>query len=917
MLNPYKFFILSVLLLCSWCVSGAKSSLEFYYLNTKNGLESNAVNTIKKDSVGFIWIGTKKGLCRYDGAEIYNCPLLSRHDNIWAIEEADNDTLLLGTLSDVIFYSRESQTCTPLGLPEAVVKVIYKIAPAKFWVGTENGLYLVENHKYTRIHLGSGLSTANHITGVLRQDKDIFWFSTADGLLRIDMRDKKPVLFRMPGNSNFFTCLTCDGKTIFLGTFNKGIFKFNVESETFDKVSGFDYNLIMDIDYDDDKLYVGTNGQGLKLLDLNNGSIEAVLIDENRHKNYDTNTITCVHRNNGVMWVGTQFRGVAYTPRNDYIFKHYNIPGFNSSNYHIRSLKTLDDGSRLIGTREGLFYIDRKSGHVKSFKASDPSSGLRSDIIVSIDRVNGKIMISTFGGGVLIFNPPTQSLHDFSNEEVFIYGCIFGITEDKRGNLWLATQNGLYECSTEGKVLRDYNLMNSVLSTSVIFVAYPDKADRIWIGTNFGLYLLDTVKGHMMSDCFSEPIKGEVKFITEDSSGDIWVGTTQDGLYQIGMNLEVKNHYTTEDFLPENEILSIAEDNYGQLWISTRSKITRFNPEDKSFYVYKQLDGLNNQDFNNAVEITRDSIIAWPNEGGLVYTSLNQSEEKPMYHGNPRITSVIIGDQIYNPLYIDSKECLHISPSEHSVTFKFSNMSFTLPYATAYEYKLEGHDQEWKSITGINEITYSNLKAGDYTFNLRLPGQDTLAATPVRIHVGRSYTFMVIMVIAIIVVLSVICYFCYRIWRLKVKIKNERDLFSKASKNIGHNDSNISFSEEKNPLMEGLLEYMDSEKPYKNPKLSISDVATHIGCQEKELSQLLNANMNVNFSNFINVYRVNEVKRRLTKESLSRFTLLTIAEQCGFSSKTTFYRVFKEVTGFTPLQYCQQEGLTEDADTNK
>lgn len=271
-----------------------------------------------------------------------------------------------------------------MGLPEAVVKVIYKIAPSKFWVGTENGLYLVEDHKYNRIHLGSGVSTANHITGLLRQDKEIFWFSTADGLLRIDIRDKKPVLFRMPGNSNFFTCLTCDGKTIFLGTFNKGIFKFNIESETFDKVSGFDYNLIMDIDYDDDKLYVGTNGQGLKLIDLNNGNIEAVPIDEDRYKNYDTSTITCIHRDNGVMWVGTQFRGVAYTPRNDYIFKHYNIPGFNSSNYHIRSLKTLDDGSRLIGTREGLFFIDRKSGHVKSFKAIDPSSGLRSDIIVSI-----------------------------------------------------------------------------------------------------------------------------------------------------------------------------------------------------------------------------------------------------------------------------------------------------------------------------------------------------------------------------------------------------------------------------------------------------------------------------------------------------------------------------------------------------
>lgn len=917
-MNPcIKLLILSVMVFCSWCVSGAKSSLDFYYLNTKNGLESNAVNTIKKDSVGFIWIGTKKGLYRYDGVEIYNCPLLSRHDNIWAIEEADNDTLLLGTLSDVIFYSRKSQTCVPLGLPEAVVKVIYKIAPSKFWVGTENGLYLVEDHKYSRIHLGSGLSTANHITGLLRQDNEIFWFSTADGLLRIDIRDKKPELFRMPGNSNCFTCLTWDGRTIFLGTFNNGIFKFNIESGAFDKVSGFDYNLIMDIDYNDNKLYVGTNGQGLKSLDLNNGNIEALSIDENRHKNYDTNTITCIQRDNGIMWVGTQFRGVAYTPRNDYLFKHYSIPGFNSSDYHIRSLRTLDDGSRLIGTREGLFYIDGKSGYVKSFKTSDPSSGLRSDIIVNIDRVNDKIMISTFGGGVLIFNPATRSLHNFSDEEVFIYGCVFGITEDKRGYLWLATQNGLYECSPEGKVLRDFNLMNSVLSTNVIFVAYPDKSDRIWIGTNFGLYLLDTVKGHMMNNCFSEPIKGEIKYITEDSRGDIWVGTTLDGLYQIGMNLEVKNHYTSSDFLPENEVLSIAEDNHGQLWISTRSRITRFNPADGTSYVFKQRDGLNNPDFNNSVEITGDSIIAWPSEGGLIYTSLNQPDNRPFESTIPRITSIVVGDHAYNPLYLDSDEDIVIPPSEHSVTFKFSNMCFTLPYATAYEYKLEGHDKKWISITGVNEVTYSNLKAGDYIFNLRIPGQNSIAAIPVKIHVARSYSFIIAMTAVILAVLIVTVYFCHRIWRLKIKITNERTLFSKASGNIESDDSSATVPDQNNPLMASLLEYMDSEKPYKNPKLSISDVAHHLGCQEKELSLLLNSDMKVNFSNFINIYRVNDVKRRLTKESLSRYTLMTIAEQSGFSSKTTFYRVFKDVTGFTPFQYCQQEGLTEESSADK
>lgn len=907
-----RLLIITILSVCSCRASGAEPVLRFHNINTENGLASNAVLTIKKDSIGFIWIGTKKGLCRFDGVEINHNPLPLLRDNIWSVEEADRDTLLIGTLSDVVFFSRKSQTCDPLGLPDAVVKAICKIGTSKFWAGTENGLYLIDNHKYSRIHLSSGLSKANHITGILRQNTDVFWFSTADGLLRIDIRDLKPKLFRMQDGNNFFTCLTRDGESIYLGTFNRGIFRFNINSGQFDKVVGFDHNLVMAIDYNDNKLYVGTNGQGLKSLDPTTGKIEIIPIVENRQHTSASNTVTCLLHDNGIKWVGTQFCGVSYTPRSDYKFRHFSVPGFNSSDYHVRSMLTIEDGSKLIGTREGLFFIDAKTGRVKSFKTSDNTAGLRSDIIVSIDRIGGKIMICTFGGGVHIFDPATQSLQDFSKDEIFTYGCVFGMTEDRRGNIWLATQDGLYESSPDGKVKRVFNLMNSVLSTSVIFVAYPDKSDRIWVGTNFGLYLLDITNGHMMNDCFSEPLKGEIKYIHEDSRGDMWVGTTQDGLYQIGMDLEVKRHYTADDFLPENEVLSIAEDKRGNLWISTRSKITRFNPADQSHYVYQRPDGLNNMDFNNSVEITNDSIIAWSNEGGLIYTSLNQTEGTPHISGAPRITSVMVGDRIYNPLYMDSGEDIPVYPSDHSVIFRFSNMNFTLPYATAYEYRLEGYDKEWRLITGAGEVTYTDLNPGDYKFHIRLPGQDSLTSGPVSIHVERSYTSVILIIIGAIVAILITVILIYRIWRLKIKISNERDLFSKASKKTDDRNPSGSNPSENNQLLNELLEYMDSEKPYRNPKLSISDVTGHLGCQEKELSQLLNTSMKVNFSNFINVYRVNEVKRRLTKENLSRFTLMTIAEQCGFSSKTTFYRVFKDITGFTPLQYCQREGLEGD-----
>lgn len=88
--------------------------------------------------------------------------------------------------------------------------------------------------------------------------------------------------------------------------------------------------------------------------------------------------------------------------------------------------------------------------------------------------------------------------------------------------------------------------------------------------------------------------------------------------------------------------------------------------------------------------------------------------------------------------------------------------------------------------------------------------------------------------------------------------------------------------------MDELLAYMDRDKPYLNAKLSINEVASQLGCTEMELSQLLNSHMKVNFANFINVYRVKEIKLRLNQENLSKYTLKALSEQCGFNSKTTF-----------------------------
>lgn len=100
-----------------------------------------------------------------------------------------------------------------------------------------------------------------------------------------------------------------------------------------------------------------------------------------------------------------------------------------------------------------------------------------------------------------------------------------------------------------------------------------------------------------------------------------------------------------------------------------------------------------------------------------------------------------------------------------------------------------------------------------------------------------------------------------------------------------------------------LLEYMEAEKPYLNGKLSLKEVAQHLDISVNHLSQVINEQLRKSFFDFINTYRVEEVKRLLNESKHEQLTLLAVAYDSGFNSKSSFNGIFKKVTGITPSQY--------------
>ncbi|WP_166962363.1 helix-turn-helix domain-containing protein [Yeosuana marina] len=96
---------------------------------------------------------------------------------------------------------------------------------------------------------------------------------------------------------------------------------------------------------------------------------------------------------------------------------------------------------------------------------------------------------------------------------------------------------------------------------------------------------------------------------------------------------------------------------------------------------------------------------------------------------------------------------------------------------------------------------------------------------------------------------------------------------------------------------------MKDKMLYKNPNLSLRDVAIELEISNQKLTNFINQNLKTNFQSLINSYRIKEFKNRIEKRDSEKYTLLSIAIDCGFNSKSSFNRIFKQLEGCTPTQY--------------
>ncbi|MDA3881626.1 MAG: helix-turn-helix domain-containing protein [Prolixibacteraceae bacterium] len=910
------YIVLFLLLLHSFCDANGKYS--FSSIGMRNGLANNTVNAISQDDLGFIWVGSTGKIERYDGVQIrsYTHLLGESSDDILSVCHAGT-AIWAGTSSGLLFTPNSYTPFSKVELnsDKVSVNVLVELTDSTIIAGTGEGAYIFygegEISKYIKLS-GNANSVGNYVTGIVIENENFIWFSTLGGLAKYSIHDDEVYRYTFEKNPqssfNEFTAISIIDSVIYLGTPNMGLVEFNRENETFSESRDIGGGIIKTMLNDEaGNLYIGTNGEGLKILNLESGSLNVLKHDLSNNNSLSSNSIYSLFLDKDKrLWVGTYNAGLNYLNNIGHLFSVYEMKHTNSVlPENVRSFYFDDNGDKYFGTREGLI-IEEANGNASLVRSGDANCRLRSNIILTLFEYSGYILAGTFGGGITVVNKKT-GLEQLLNNDELTFENVYAFDTDNQNRLWISTYKGIYCYDHQTGHIRHFDLTAQGLFSNEATHLFIDSSNRLWVSTRFGIGLFsleeDRIEHVLLPSEFSRHIKFNATY--EDSNSDFWIAGN-DGLYHIEKSLVAYTKYSKTNGLSDNQINSVIESEEGMFWIGTNYGLNRFNVKSERIEQFVQKHGLPSMIFSvGAASQFSDSIIYMGTEKGLIY--FKTGEIAPHKYSTPVVlTDLFIDGKNYN----HSDELSLNQPLEYaqSLTLKnnFSSIGFrvvSVDYSgegTKYFYKLEGVDNDWNENGTGNTTYFDRLKAGNYTLKIKANSTDNVNSTSINLQIKNPFYRHPIFYIIVFVVLTQIVFFLFHYIRQLQYLVNKMKNF----KMRPNKPKVLKMPKEKGEeLLVKITKFFEEEKPYMNAEIKVSDVAEKLDIPTHEISQVINRYMNKSFNDLVNGYRVAEVKKIMSDPEYSKYTLIALSENCGFNSKTSFYRVFKKETGQTPAEY--------------
>lgn len=460
---------------------------------------------------------------------------------------------------------------------------------------------------------------------------------------------------------------------------------------------------------------------------------------------------------------------------------------------------------------------------------------------------------------------------------------ITGIAGDQNGDLWISTNfNGILYLKFKADDIDDFDIhhykkthgLPRLDGNRVYFV---DK--RMMVTTPVGIY-----RAVFPENFDARP--GSLRFEPDGSFGTMFA----DG--SVGVSTVVVS--------PEKKI-----------WANTTKGACIFSPNADGTY---WRDPIPLTKIGNGDLLYLDARgIAWieNHDGFFRFNPAISKDYRLPYHSLIRKAvveneTVVFNGAYYNP---DSKLDGHCSVSSleqpksmvreldygnNSISFEYSAVFFENREKTRYKFFLEGYDKKWSDWSRISRKEYTNLPEGSYRFRIKAKNIFQVESKEAVYNFSilppwyrTSIAYIVYFFIFIAAVFAAIRLHLFQVKKILIRERKRYEL-----------DPGII-----DDYVKRIRRHMETVKPYLDPNFVISMLADAVAIPVYHISFTINNRFQQNFNEFINSYRIEEAKRKLTEPGHSRTPILNIAYEVGFNSKSAFNNAFKKYTSMTPTQY--------------
>jgi len=768
--------------LLAYCCCGLvlhAQNYQFKTFTTKDGLSSNYVSYVYKDTRGFLWCSTPNGLNRFDGNafDVFNNnPADSTtiaSNSIQTIYEDSRRQLWIGTLSGISLYHPRTQSFsnyspdTNVTKPGRVNAAIIEDKDRMLWVATAYELLnfnpatkqfsrsgwrdfidtqIPEKEKMTRVM----------VSGFAKKSDDELWVLTTYGLCSVVTATRQFTYYPYPGVPDYYGCqlyyYDAIEDVVWMGSYNHGILRYSHRQNEWKKIpTPLQYLQKKDFDWaycikplgGDTLMYCSQNGMML----FDKKSLRHLALYGHETGNEKSFPDTRSHfylRDENNFWIGSPIGLVQMRPVQNK-FSYTSLADGQPDDF-VRNIHISAFDKTIIAGHDNLrrFYAyNEKTGQRAAVKTSDGQ--LLAGYLDRITELPGGTAYMSTDTALYLLDQRTLTATEIKLElpaNIASQVVYRNVAVDKTGIAWVRTRrHGIIRYDPQGKVSTPLLAITAKDGRAFRMLFYNEKEHSLWVSVeDEGLYIHDIATGKTRHEfLYVPPSKNAatINAMQADTEGNIYLADYTQGLYKYGFADTKFSRYTRADGLATDGINDLKMDDAGNVWLATAEGISRFDKTTGNFTNYGEADG-----------IPLNIDILKKGDSGYMYTRYNAGFYKwninafntPNQQGGIYIRNAkLFGDN----LRIDS--IYELPHYQNSLLFQFGLLAQMQAHDLHLEYSV--NDQPFTKLNGANIIQFSNLAAGKYKVVIRqknVPGAPFIINIKIHNPFWKTWWFLLL-----------------------------------------------------------------------------------------------------------------------------------------------------------------------------